>query len=86
MVDAPLSLITRTDLVMCFISFSAPPSLPPSLRPTLHPSAIPLILSPPSLSPSLSGACCAPSIPQRLRWRLNSRVIYCDAFAAAWFK
>lgn len=45
MVDAPLSLITRTDLVMCFISFSAPPSH----RPTLHPSASPLILSPPSL-------------------------------------
>lgn len=33
MVDAPLSLITRTDLVMCFISFSAPPSLSPSLPP-----------------------------------------------------
>lgn len=33
MVDTPLSLITRTDLVMCFISFSAPPSLPPSLPP-----------------------------------------------------
>lgn len=30
MVDTPLSLITRTDLVMCFISFSAPPSLPPN--------------------------------------------------------
>lgn len=44
MVDAPLSLITRTDLVMCFISPSAPPSLPP-----LHPSPIPLTLSP--LSP-----------------------------------
>lgn len=34
MVDTPLSLITRTDLVMCFISLSAPPSLPPSLPPT----------------------------------------------------
>lgn len=53
-----------------------------------HPQ-FPLILLPSTHTlspPSLSVVCCAPLLPQHLRWRLNSRVIYCDVFVAAWFK